>query len=239
MTTFSSVLPASVLGSRDWRSLASLIDLTLLRPDATTQAVEQACAAALHYGFAAVFVHPALLPDAVAQLRGTGTLPGIPIGFPAGAQVTAVKRFEALEAVKAGARELDVVLNIGALKDRNRTLVKNDIKAVVEVAREAGAVTKVILETPLLTIDEKILACELSIVAGADFVKTCTGLHGAATVADVALLRGVAGDRIRVKASGGIRTAAECFAMLDAGADRIGTSTPVDIMRELGAPEVL
>jgi len=237
MTTFSAVLPgSSVVSSRDWRAVASLLDQTLLRPDATAHDVEAACAAAAHYGFAAMFVQPALLPIAVAQLRGTGVLPGTPVGFPSGADFTAVKRFAALEAVKVGARELDMVLNVAALKSRERAFVTNDIKAVVEVAHDAGAGVKVILETPLLTIDEKILACELAILAGADFVKTCTGLRGGATLADVTLLRGVAGDRIRVKASGGIRGANDCFAMIDAGADRIGTSTAIEIMRELDAP---
>ena len=157
---------------------------------------------------------------------------GTPIGFPQGATLSSVKRFEAVEVLREGAGELDMVLNVGALKSGYREIVEADIRGVVEVAHGAGALLKVILETTLLTLEEKILASELAIVAGADFLKTSTGLVGGATVDDVRLLRSVAGTRARVKASGGIRTAGDLFAMVEAGADRIGTSAGVEIVRE-------
>jgi deoxyribose-phosphate aldolase len=138
--------------------------------------------------------------------------------------------------LRVGAHELDMVLNIGALKSRDRKLVEIDIRGVVEVAHGAGALLKVILETSLLTVDEKILACELAVAAGADFVKTSTGFAGGgATADDVALMRGVVGKRAGVKASGGIRSASDVAAMLDAGANRIGTSAGVQIVQDLGA----
>jgi deoxyribose-phosphate aldolase len=157
------------------------------------------------------------------------------VGFPYGGALTTVKRFEAAEALRLGADELDMVINLGALKSGDRALAGADIRGVVEIAHAAGAIVKVILETPLLTIDEKLAACELSIAAGADFVKTCTGLAGPATVEDVSLLRGVVGERAGVKASGGIRTLANAAAMVGAGADRLGTSAAVGIMREFHA----
>ena len=161
---------------------------------------------------------------------------GAPVGFPQGANLTATKRAEARDLLRVGAHELDMVINIGALKSRERKLVENDIRAIVEIAHEAGALLKVILETSLLTVDEKILACELAVAAGADFVKTSTGFAGGgATAEDVALMRGVVGKRAGVKASGGIRSASELAAMLDAGANRIGTSAGVQIVQELGA----
>jgi len=159
------------------------------------------------------------------------------VGFPLGANQSSVKRFEAFEAIRVGAHELDMVINIGALKSGDRTLVQSEIESVVEIAHDRNAIVKVILETPLLTLEEKILSCQLSLAAKADFVKTATGFLGTATAEDVALLRGVVGDQAGVKASGGIRTAAAAIEMLDAGADRIGTSSAVAIMRELGAAE--
>ena len=152
--------------------------------------------------------------------------------------MASVKRFEAIEVLREGAGELDMVLNVGALKSGYRDLVLADVRGVAEVAHGAGVILKVILETTLLTTEEKILACELAVVAGADFVKTSTGLVGGASVEDVRLLRATVGERARVKASGGIRTAAELHAMIAAGADRIGTSAGVAIMREMRAPEL-
>lgn len=239
MTTLTSLRPGAEPFEptlRDWRSIARLIDHTLLRPDATPGDAERACAEATFYGLGAVFVQPALLATAVAALRGTAIKPGTPIGFPYGANSTVTKRFEAGEALKVGARELDMVLNIGALKAGARVLVRNDVATLVRAAHDAGATLKVILEAGLLTIEEKILACELCVQAGADFVKTSTGLWGGATVEDVVLLRGVVGQRAGVKASGGIRNAAKLAALLAAGADRIGCSASVHILRELGAP---
>jgi deoxyribose-phosphate aldolase len=169
---------------------------------------------------------------ACSHLRGTRVKVGAVVGFPLGATLTSVKRFEAEEALRLGAREIDMVINIGALKGGNREFVLADIQAVAEVVHGQQAVLKVILETGLLTGKEKLEACELSEKAGADFVKTSTGfLGGVATEEDVALLRGAV--RIGVKASGGIRTASDARAMMSAGANRLGTSSGVSIIGEL------
>lgn len=220
--------------SNDWRAVARLIDHTLLKPESARAQVVTLCEEAAQYGFATVFVHPAHLATAVAVLHGTTVKAGTPIGFPQGAHLTTTKRFEAEEAVRLGAGELDMVMNIGALRSGDPGLVESDIRGVVEIAHGAGIILKVILETPLLTREEKILACQLSVAAGADFVKTATGLTGGATVEDISLMRSVVGQRARVKASGGIRTAGQLVSMLEAGADRIGTSSSVGIVRELG-----
>lgn len=221
----------------DWRSVASILDHTLLRADATRDQVVQLCQEAAHFGFASVFVHPTYVALACSLLRLTPVKVGTPVGFPLGAALTTVKRFETAEALRLGADEIDMVMNIGALKSGDRNLVESDIRGVVQIAHDAGAIFKVILETALLSLDEKIAACELAVAAGADFVKTSTGYAGGgATADDVALMRGVVGRRAGVKAAGGIRTAADVAAMIAAGADRIGTSTGVDIMHELGAP---
>lgn len=223
--------------AQSWLAIAGLIDHTLLRPEATRDEIIRLCEEAAHFRFNAVFVHPSYVAVAAAALRDTPVKVGTPIGFPQGATLTTVKRFEALEAVRLGAQELDMVLNIGALKSGCAEFVASDICAVVKAAHDAGAILKVILETCLLTHGEKIQACELSLAAGADFVKTSTGLAGGgATVEDVKLLRSIVGKRAGVKASGGVRTAAEVQAMLAAGANRIGTSSGVTIVRELGAP---
>lgn len=229
-----SVVSASL---NSWPAVARLIDHTLLKPESTATQVGRLCEEAVHYGFPAVFVHPSYVALAAGILRETAVKVGTPIGFPQGATLATVKRFEAIEVLREGAGELDMVLNAGALKSGYQDLVQADIRGVVEVAHGAGVILKVILETTLLTMEEKILACELAVVAGADFVKTSTGLVGGATVEDVRLLRSVVGDRARVKASGGIRTAGELFSMVAAGADRIGTSAGVAIVRSMGAPE--
>jgi len=221
-----------------WSSVARLIDHTLLKPEATAAQVGRLCQEAVQYGFPVVFVHPSYVGLATNILRGSSVKVGTPIGFPQGATLSSVKRFEAVEVLREGAGELDMVLNVGALKSGYRELVESDIRGVVEIAHGAGALLKVILETTLLTLEEKILAGELAIVAGADFLKTSTGLVGGATVDDVRLLRSVASTRARVKASGGIRTAGDLFAMVEAGADRIGTSAGAEIVREMGAPEM-
>lgn len=228
---------ASPAANLDWRSVARLIDHTLLRADTTRQQVARLCAEAAHFGFATVFVHPSHLAQAVAALHLTPVKVGTPVGFPLGAALTSVKRFETAEAIRLGADEIDMVLNIGALKSGDRALVENDIRSVAEIAHRAGAILKAILETVLLNREEKVLACELAVFAGADFVKTSTGYAGGgATVEDIALMRQAVGERAGVKAAGGIRTAAHVAAMLGAGADRIGTSSGVAIMLELGAP---
>jgi deoxyribose-phosphate aldolase len=221
----------------DWRAAARLIDHTLLNTDSTRAQVTRLCGEALQYSFAAVCVHPAHLEAAAALLRGSPVKLDVPIGFPQGAHLTTVKRFEAIEALRLGAQELDMVMNVGALRSGERKLVESDIGAVVEVAHDAGALVKVILETPLLSREEKVLACELAVAAGADYVKTATGMVGGATVEDVALMRFVVPAHVGVKASGGIRSAADLAAMIHAGAQRIGTSSSVSIIRELGAPE--
>ncbi len=219
---------------KSWHEAARLIDHTLLKPEATREQVLTICKEALEFGFASVCVQPCWAALAVAATRGSGVKVDIPVGFPQGAVLTSVKRFEASELVKIGAGELDMVLNVGMLKSGERAYVENDIRAVAEIAHAGGALLKVILETSLLTREEKALACKLSESAGADFVKTATGLVGGATVEDVALMRSAVGDRIGVKASGGIRTAAEMIAMVQAGANRIGTSAGIKIAREVG-----
>ncbi|HKD15032.1 MAG TPA: deoxyribose-phosphate aldolase [Candidatus Angelobacter sp.] len=213
------------------------MDHTLFKPDTTREQIVQLSEEAIFFGFAAVAVNPCWISLAASILHGTSVKVATTIGFPLGANLSTVKRFEAFEAVRLGAQELDMVINVGALKSGYRTLVQSEIESAVEVAHSHNTILKVILETPLLTLEEKILSCQLSLAAKADFVKTATGFLGSATAEDVALLRGVVGDQAGVKASGGIRTAAAVNEMLDAGADRIGTSSAVAIMRELGAAE--
>jgi deoxyribose-phosphate aldolase len=192
------------------------------------------CEEAAHHGFACAMVNPAWVSTAFTALAGSGIPVGTVLGFPLGASLSVSKREEAVELVKLGAHDLDMVLNIGMLKSGMNDSVQRDIRGVVEVAHEAGAIVKVILETCLLNVEEKLRASELAIAAGADFLKTSTGFStGGATPEDVALLRGVAGSRCGVKASGGIRTLADARAMLEAGANRIGASASVGILWEL------
>lgn len=215
-------------------ALASAIDHTLLKPEATRQQVLKLCAEAAQYHFACAMVNPAWVTTAYAALAGTGVPVGVVVGFPLGANLTSTKRDEAASLVRLGARELDMVLNIGLVKSGENALVQNDIRGVAEIAHEAGAILKVILETSLLNLEEKLRASELACIAGADFLKTSTGFStGGATAADVALLRGVAGGRCGVKASGGIRTLDDARAMLEAGANRIGASASVAIVQAL------
>ncbi|HZU09281.1 MAG TPA: deoxyribose-phosphate aldolase [Pseudacidobacterium sp.] len=217
-------------------NLASIFDHTLLKPDATRDQVVRLCEEAAQYGFACAMVNPAWVSTACSVLSGTGIRVGTVLGFPLGASLSITKREEAVELIKLGAHDLDMVLNIGLLKSGMNDRVQQDIHGVVEVAHEAGAIVKVILETCLLNVEEKLRASEVAIAAGADFLKTSTGFStGGATPEDVALLRGVAGGRSGVKASGGIRTLAETRAMLEAGANRIGASASVSILREFDA----
>jgi len=229
-------LPKSDIELTEWRAVASMIDHTLLKPESTREQVRALCQEAIHFGFASVFVHPCHVALAADLVCGMSVKAGTPIGFPQGATLSSVKQFEASEVLRLGAGELDMVINLAALKSGDTSLVESDIRGVVEVAHGADVLLKVILETALLTRPEKILACQLSQAAGADFVKTSTGLVGGATVEDVALLRSIVGSRAGVKASGGIRTLSELTAMARAGASRIGTSSAVNIMRELQAP---
>ena len=218
------------------RTLAAAIDHTLLKPEATREQVLKLCAEAAEHRFACAMVNPAWVPTAYAALAGTGVPVGVVVGFPLGANLTSTKREEAAALVRLGARELDMVLNIGLLKSGENGLVQNDIRGVAEVVHEAGAILKVILETSLLSLEEKLRASELACLAGADFLKTSTGFStGGATAADVALLRGVAGGRCGVKASGGVRTLEDARVMLEAGANRIGASASVAIVQALDA----
>ena len=229
--------PVEVLN--DWRSAAAIIDHSLvLKPETTREQVVRLCEEAAHYGFNSVFVNSAWVAVAVAILHGTNVKVGTTIGFPFGAYLTTAKRFEAAEVLRLGAGEMDMVMNVGALKSGLREMVELDIRGVVEIAHGGGALVKVILEMPVLTQEEKTLACELSVTAGADFVKTATGLFGGATLEDVALMRSVVGNRAGVKASGGVRTPKDLNALVEAGAGRIGTSSGVRIVREIGAPEL-
>ncbi len=216
------------------QQLAGVIDHTLLKPEATGQDVTRLCEEAGTHRFACVMVNPCWVPLAHAVLSGSGVPVGVVVGFPLGATTTAGKRAEALEMVKLGAHEIDMVLNVGMLRSGNYAQVEQDIRSVAEVVHGAGAVLKVILETCLLTMEEKLRASLMATSAGADFLKTSTGFstHGA-TAGDVALLRGVAGAGIGVKASGGIRTLADLRTMLEAGANRIGASAGVKILTEL------
>jgi len=210
--------------------LARRLDHTLLKPQATAAEVERLCDEALEHGFFSVCVAPCRLPLAARSLVGSAVLPITVVGFPLGFQSTPVKVFEAARSVEEGAREIDMVLNVGALKDGDEVAVARDIEAVV---RSAGVPVKVILETALLSDAEKIQACRLAAGAGAAFVKTCTGFSGGgATEADVRLLRANVPAHVGVKASGGIRTRAQALALLAAGADRLGASASVTIVME-------
>ncbi len=215
--------------------LARLIDHTLLKADATYNEIERLCTEAREYGFASVCVNPTNISLAVRLLGDSPVKVCTVVGFPLGANTYQVKAAEARDAVASGAAEIDMVINIGALKSGFYNLVYQDIKAVVEAAG-SQALTKVIIETGLLNKEEKIKACLLAQYAGADFVKTSTGFgHGGATVEDVALMRLVTGGGMGVKASGGIRDLAAAEAMVKAGANRIGASAGVKILQEFMA----
>ena len=219
------------------QNLAAVLDHTLLRPDATRSQVLQLCHEAAEYRFACAMVNPTWVPLAAAALSGTGIPVGVVVGFPLGAALSASKRDEAAEVLKLGAHDVDMVLNIGLLKSglpADYEAVRQDVRGVVELAHGQGAIVKVILETCLLTFEEKLRASELALSAGADFLKTSTGFStGGATADDITLMRGVAGNRAGVKASGGVRSLADATTMLKAGASRIGASASVRIVAEL------
>lgn len=213
-------------------SLAPLIDHTLLQPGTTPADAERLCEEALTYGFCSVCVFPALLPVVARRLSGTAVIPCTVAGFPHGASLTRTKAGEAATAAAAGAREVDMVIALWALKCREYRVAGDDIRDVVKAASPSCTV-KVILETCLLTDEEKILACKLAMDNGAAFVKTSTGFStGGATPDDVALMRRTVGTALGVKASGGIRTRQNALAMIDAGASRIGTSSGIKIVTE-------
>ncbi|NRG45673.1 deoxyribose-phosphate aldolase [Bacillus sp. CRN 9] len=211
--------------------LTKLIDHTLLSQITKEKEMIKLCDEAKQYGFASVCVNPTWVRLSAKQLQSSGVNVCTVIGFPLGANTPETKAFETKNAIENGAVEVDTVINIGALRDRNDLLVEQDIRSVVEAAK-GKALVKVIIETSLLTEGEKIRACELSVKAGADFVKTSTGfsLYGA-TVEDVALMRKTVGESVGVKASGGVRNVADIKAMIEAGASRIGTSSAVKIFK--------
>ncbi|HWP82226.1 MAG TPA: deoxyribose-phosphate aldolase [Bacteroidota bacterium] len=216
-----------------------MIDHTLLRPDATKNEIEKLCAEARHYGFASVCVNPSYVRLCSTLLKDTTVKVCTVIGFPLGATTSEVKSFETQQAIRNGAREVDMVINVGMLKSGEYHYVEQDIRAVVQTAHREGAITKVIIETGLLTDEEKVKACLLAKRAGADFVKTSTGFaKGGATVGDIALMRKVVGPTLGVKASGGVRSHEEAVALVESGADRIGASASVKIVtgESSGAP---
>jgi deoxyribose-phosphate aldolase len=222
--------------AHDW---ASLIDHTLLKPEATEADIRKLCEEAAKFGFASVCVNPTWVKKAAGFLRGTSVPVCTVIGFPLGATLPDVKAFEARRAIFNGAREVDMVINIGALKSGDDCTVEDDIRAVADAAHENGVLCKVIIETALLTDDEKVRACLASKNAGADFVKTSTGFSkGGATVDDVALMRRTVGEALGVKASGGVKGIDDARAMFEAGATRIGASVGVKIAQEASGIKV-
>ena len=215
------------------KNIAAMIDHTLLKPEATKPQIEALCHEAKEYKFASVCVNPTWVSTAKELLQGSGVMVCTVIGFPLGATTSETKAFETKNAIENGAEEVDMVINIGALKDHNDELVENDIRAVVEAAK-GKAHTKVIIETSLLSKEEKIRACELALKAGADFVKTSTGFStGGATPEDIALMRKTVGPDMGVKASGGVRSTEDVQKMIEAGATRIGASSSIAIVNGL------
>jgi deoxyribose-phosphate aldolase len=217
-------------------AMAGMIDHTLLKADATAADVKKLCDEARKYCFASVCVNSTNVGKAAAYLEGSGVMVCAVVGFPLGAMTPTAKAFEAREAVRCGAQEIDMVINIGALKSRDYALVEDDIRKVVQASRPARV--KVILETGALTAEEKIIGCTLSKISGAHFVKTSTGFGpGGATAEDIALMRRLVGDEMGVKASGGVRTHEDAEKMRAAGADRIGASASVAIVGGADAPK--
>lgn len=216
--------------------LAKMIDSTNVKATASRSDIEKLCKDAVHHGFGCVCVNPIYVKLASQLLKDSDVKVCSTVGFPFGATLPEIKALEAIKAVENGAQELDMVINLSALKSGNYEAVKEDIAAVVDAKRlDERVIVKVIIETACLTDEEKVVACKLAKDAGADFVKTCTGFFGkGATVEDVRLMRQTVGEAMGVKAAGGIRTYADAVAMIRAGANRIGTSTAVQIIE--GAP---
>lgn len=215
-------------------SLATYMDHTLLKPEATAADIDRVVAEARQYGTASVCVNPYWVARVAAGLAGSGVKTCTVIGFPLGATSTASKVAETRDATAHGAQEIDMAINIGELKAGNDDAVRSDISAVANAVQEAGALLKVIIETCLLSDEEKRRACELSVAGGADFVKTSTGFStGGATTADITLMRETVGPELGVKASGGIRTLEAAEAMIEAGATRLGVSAAVSILEEV------
>ena len=213
-------------------SLAHMIDHTVLKPDATQDQIAQLCYEARKHNFASVCINPTNVKLCAQLLKGSGVPVCTVVGFPLGATSTEVKVFETQQAVRDGATEVDMVINVGALKSRDYELVERDIASIARACHAGNAILKVIIEAALLTDEEKVVACQLSKVAGADFVKTSTGFGpGGATMEDVALMRRVVGPTMGVKAAGGIRTFEDAQQMIAAGASRIGASASVKIVQ--------
>lgn len=211
--------------------LAGYIDHTLLRPDATPADIDKLCAEARQYHFAAVCVNPVWVKRCASLLKGSDVRVASVVGFPLGATTPGIKAAEARQALRDGAREIDMVLNVGALKAGDQALVREDIAKVADACREAGGICKVILETGLLTDEEKVVACRLAKAAKAHYVKTSTGFGpGGATAFDIALMREAVGPEMGVKASGGVRTTEQAEQMIAAGATRIGASAGIQIV---------
>lgn len=213
-------------------AMAAMIDHTVLKPEATGEMVVQYCKQAMEYGFASVCINPRFVALAARELKGSKVKTCTVIGFPLGANTTETKASEAKAAVGAGAQEVDMVIHVGALKEGDLAYVEQDIAQVVKASE--GALVKVIIEACLLTDEEKRTVCGLAKKAGAHFVKTSTGFStGGATAADIALMRKAVGDTMGVKASGGVRSLQEALVMIEAGANRIGTSSGLKIMSEM------
>jgi deoxyribose-phosphate aldolase len=216
--------------------LGHMIDHTLLKPDATQDQIAQLCFEARKYNFASVCVNPSYVRLCAELLKGSPVVVCTVVGFPLGATPTEVKVYETQQAIREGASEIDMVINVGAVKSRDYELAERDIASVARACRAGNALLKVIIEAALLSDEEKVIACQLAKVAGADYVKTSTGFGpGGATAADVALMRRVVGPTIGVKAAGGIRTLADAQEMIAAGASRLGASASVKIMQEAGS----
>jgi deoxyribose-phosphate aldolase len=214
-------------------AMAKMIDHTLLKADASQDQIAQLCYEASKYGFAAVCVNPSYVKLCSQLLRGTPVHVCTVVGFPLGATPPEVKAYETQQAIDDGATEIDMVINIGALKSKDYALVERDIATVARSCHAGGALLKVIIEAALLTDEEKVIACQLAKVAGADYVKTSTGFGpGGATAHDVALMRQVVGPEMGIKAAGGIKTLQDAQAMVAAGATRIGASAGVKILQE-------
>jgi deoxyribose-phosphate aldolase len=223
---------AGLPAQADWERLAAVIDHTLLKPEATNAQVRQLCSEAVENSFHCVMVTPSYVALAALLVAGSPVKVATVVGFPLGASTAGTKRYEALDAIRLGAREIDMVMNIGALKSGDRSRVEADMRGMVEVVHDNSARLKVTIETALLSLEEKILACQLAVAAGADYVKSSTGFsHAGAMPADISLMRGVVGEKLGVKASGGIRTLEDANIMIDAGANRIGTSAGMGIIQ--------
>jgi deoxyribose-phosphate aldolase len=222
--------------ARDW---ASLVDHTLLKPEASEADIERLCGEAAQFHFASVCVNPTWVRASACHLRGTGVVVCTVVGFPLGATLADVKAYETRRAIYDGAREVDMVINVGALKSGDDCAVEYDVRQVVEAAHEHGVLVKVIIEAALLTDEEKVRACLAAKRAGADFVKTSTGFaKGGATVADVALMRRTVGQEMGVKAAGGVKGLDDARAMVEAGATRLGASVGVKIAQEASGVRV-